>query len=111
LPGFERDIFVYNTHLIDCSSLHPGEAVEFELVMDKDRPQARRVRLISQSASQDPGRARLSSAAAAASPRLREAPSHRGEPEHSRGLRPGALQRRREAPLNRQKSRPRSMGR
>lgn len=47
MPGFQRDIFVYNSHLVGRIGLMAGEAVEFELIMDGGRPQARQVKVIS----------------------------------------------------------------
>lgn len=40
-----RDIFILNRHLIGRCGLVAGETVEFELVMDEGRPQARRVKV------------------------------------------------------------------
>ncbi|CAK0808715.1 unnamed protein product, partial [Prorocentrum cordatum] len=44
IPGYPRDIFVYNAHLIGRTGLVAGEAVSFELCVDGGRPQARQVR-------------------------------------------------------------------
>mmetsp|Transcript_4086 Transcript_4086/g.8774 ORF Transcript_4086/g.8774 Transcript_4086/m.8774 type:complete len:662 (-) Transcript_4086:90-2075(-) len=46
MPGFERDIFVYTSHLIGRIGLIAGEAVEFEIIWDQQRPQARRVKVV-----------------------------------------------------------------
>ncbi|KAL9138911.1 conserved hypothetical cold shock domain, partial [Amphidinium carterae] len=46
MPGYDRDIFVYTIHLIGRIGLIAGEAVEFEIVYDAQRPQARRVKAV-----------------------------------------------------------------
>mmetsp|Transcript_36642 Transcript_36642/g.80290 ORF Transcript_36642/g.80290 Transcript_36642/m.80290 type:complete len:1045 (-) Transcript_36642:149-3283(-) len=50
LPGFNRDIFVYNAHLIGRLGLVAGEAVEFQLISQDGRPQARNVKVLPTSA-------------------------------------------------------------
>lgn len=47
MPSYPRDIFVYNAHLIGRVGLVAGECVEFSIILDGDRPQARQVRVIS----------------------------------------------------------------
>eukprot|EP00931_Biecheleriopsis_adriatica_P107378 TRINITY_DN8171_c0_g4_i1.p1 TRINITY_DN8171_c0_g4~~TRINITY_DN8171_c0_g4_i1.p1 ORF type:complete len:953 (-),score=253.71 TRINITY_DN8171_c0_g4_i1:78-2936(-) len=44
VPGFGRDIFVYNSHLIGRIGLLAGETVHFDLVVEGGRPQARNVK-------------------------------------------------------------------
>merc|ERR550532_1021870 len=46
VPGYQRDIFVYNAHLIGRIGLIAGESVEFELTIHDGRPQARQVKVV-----------------------------------------------------------------
>jgi len=46
MPGYQRDIFVFNAHLIGRIGLLAGESVEYSLTMDDGRPQARQVRVV-----------------------------------------------------------------
>lgn len=46
LAGFSNGVFVYNSHLVGRIGLVAGETVEFELVYDQGRPQARRVKVV-----------------------------------------------------------------
>eukprot|EP00929_Paragymnodinium_shiwhaense_P023764 TRINITY_DN147_c0_g1_i1.p1 TRINITY_DN147_c0_g1~~TRINITY_DN147_c0_g1_i1.p1 ORF type:complete len:1033 (-),score=271.57 TRINITY_DN147_c0_g1_i1:251-3349(-) len=47
MPGFDQDIFVYNSHLVGRIGLISGEVCEFSLHFDGGRPQARAVKVIS----------------------------------------------------------------
>lgn len=44
VPSFGRDIFVYNAHLVGRIGLVAGETVQFDLLIDNGRPQARNVK-------------------------------------------------------------------
>jgi len=55
VPGFARDIFVYNSHLIGRIGLLAGEAVVFDLVVEGGRPQARNVKVTEGEVEPDQG--------------------------------------------------------
>eukprot|EP00428_Durinskia_dybowskii_P018311 CAMPEP_0170211566 /NCGR_PEP_ID=MMETSP0116_2-20130129/5399_1 /TAXON_ID=400756 /ORGANISM="Durinskia baltica, Strain CSIRO CS-38" /LENGTH=863 /DNA_ID=CAMNT_0010462101 /DNA_START=37 /DNA_END=2629 /DNA_ORIENTATION=- len=52
MPGYTRDIFVFNAHLVGRMGLIPGEQVEFILMIEGGRPQARQVRVVSDASGQ-----------------------------------------------------------
>lgn len=54
-PGYGRDIFVFNSHLIGRVGLLQGETVEFSLIQDDGRPQARQVRVVAGGSAVRPG--------------------------------------------------------